>query len=408
MMTIFSKPLVSEPWQELYWQKFLAIGLPSKKSEAYQYFPSLKFSEYIERVEAAASTAQLGENKGNIEFVFANGQFSADFSSLGGLPSKVLVLSLEEALRSSSHRSLLQHRLNTLLKEETDPMALLNGACSEKGLFIYIPPKTEISLPIEFLFIQTDPLCVHAAPRVHIVVGADARVELISSIEGGAIVNGYMDISLEERASVFHTSHSGQSREDFGFMAVRAALKKDSSFRSIICSYQAKCHREDYKVSLLGEGAKTELMGLSALTENGHFHAKMQVEHRAENCQSQQTFKQVLSGQSRSSFTGTIFVEECAQKTQAYQMSRSLLLSDGAIAYAKPNLEIFADDVKASHGATIAQIDEEQRQYLQSRGIPFSTAGALLTRGFCQEIIEHIPHEWIKQKCDKGCMQCLS
>lgn len=405
---IFTRPEKASAWQEACFEKFLTIGLPKKGIEAYHYFPILKFKEYVEHVEGSSHTFSeeqlpFRKKEQTIPLVFQDGKFC----SAEGLPSKIVIMSLEEAAKSS-YASFLEHRQKMLLAEENDPMALLNGACSTDGIFVYIPPKMRLELPLECLFVQVDPLSVHATPRIHILVGKESHVALITTSEGGALFNGYLDIALEEQASLLHVSYSGEHKKDFGFFSVRASLKKESLLRSIICNYGSSCQREDYRVSLLGEKAKVELLGLSVLTESGHFHANMHVEHKAPGCFSEQKFKQVLAGQSRSSFTGTIFVEQCAQQTQAYQLSRSLILSEGAMACAKPNLEIFADDVKASHGATIAQIDEEQRLYLQSRGIPSEMAGALLTQGFCDEILGEVPFDFVRAACEQRYKESLA
>jgi Fe-S cluster assembly protein SufD len=141
---------------------------------------------------------------------------------------------------------------------------------------------------------------------------------------------------------------------------------------------------------LLGQQANAELFGLSFLEQGRHSHVHVHMDHSAQGAQSYQKFKNVLLDRSRASFTGKIHVRRPAQKTQAYQLTQSLLLSPQVMTFAKPNLEIFADDVKASHGATIAQLDEEQMLYLQTRGISKEIAKDLLTQGFCQEMLESI------------------
>ncbi|MBS0627930.1 MAG: SufD family Fe-S cluster assembly protein, partial [Verrucomicrobia bacterium] len=343
--------------------------------ESFQYFPSLRFSEYCQKLDSIKKTGTLEnidsllltESKESF-FVFKDGVFCPELSNLQGLGKKVVVLTLEEALKGS-YASFLRHRWQTLLQQETDPFALLNGALCEGGLFLYIPPKVKLQTPLQFIFVQTKESLLHVAPRVHIFAGADSEVHFVTSTEGGALCNGFIDVAVEERSFVFHTSYTGHKNESFGFTSFRGTLKKESFLRSLICSLDVNCRREDYKVSLLGERAEVDLMGLSGVSDNSQSHINIQVDHIAPSCRSKQLFKQVLLGQSRASFTGKIHVTRLAQKTEAYQLSRSLLLSDLAIAYAKPNLEIFADDVKASHGATICQIDEEQKFYLQSRGV---------------------------------------
>lgn len=396
------------PLQKECWEKFLSIGLPDKSMESFQYFPLLRFSNYYQNLNSAnflgtlddVDSLLLPESRESY-FIFKDGVFSPDNSCLKGLEKKIIVLSLKEALRGS-YASFIQHRWQMLLEQETDPLALLNGALCEDGIFLYIPPKVKVKVPLHFLFIQTKDSLLHAAPRVHIFVGADAEVQLITSTEGGAIYNGFIDIAVEERASVFHTSYTGENKEPFGFFSFRASLKKEGFLQSVSCALGVNCRREDYKISLLGERAYVDLSGLSGVSNHHQSHIHVQIDHIAPLCKSRQLFKQVLRGQGRASFTGKIHVTRLAQKTEAYQLSRSLLLSDLATTYVKPNLEIFADDVKASHGATIAQIDEEQKFYLQSRGVSAVEATVLLTQGFCQEILDKIPLDSLQEKCQKN------
>ncbi|MES2200490.1 MAG: Fe-S cluster assembly protein SufD [Chlamydiota bacterium] len=388
-------------------EKFLLIGLPDKRMESFQYFPHLRFLSYYQGLKSAINlgiledidSLLLPETKESY-FVFKDGVFCSEKSSLKGLEKKIVVLSLKEALKGS-YAPFLQHRWQMLLEQETDPFALLNGALCQDGLFIYIPPKVKVKVPLQFLFMQTSNSLLHSAPRVHVFVGADAEVQLITSTEGGAIYNGFIDIAVEERAAVFHTSYTGKEKEPFGFSSFRASLKKEGFLQSLSCALGVNCRREDYRISLLGERAHVDLSGLSSVSDHNQAHMHVQIDHIAPLCQSRQLFKQVLLGQSRASFTGKIHVTRLAQKTEAYQLSRSLLLSDSAITYVKPNLEIFADDVKASHGATISQIDEEQKFYLQSRGVSAVEATALLTQGFCQEILDKIPLDSLQEKCQK-------
>lgn len=374
-----------------YWEKFSTRGAPSKKDEALQYFPFLRFQEYckLEKKESIRNRVDFSSSPEENCFVFENGVYSPERSSLDAIDKKIIVLTLEQALKSS-YGSILQHRWKMSLEQEEDPFALLNGACCRSGLFIYVPPRVQLKTPLKVLFLQTDSHFLFNSPRVHLFVGTDSEVQLISITEGKSISNSLIDIAIEERASVFYTSYTGKHKEEFGFSSFRASLKKEGLLQSMTCMLGTNCRREDYKISLLGERARAELTGLCGTKKNNQSHVYVQMEHLAPSCHSEQLFKQVLLGHSRASFTGKIHVTRPAQKTEAYQLCRSLLLSDQAIAYAKPNLEIFADDVKASHGATIAQINEEEKFYLQSRGISAEEAAVLLTQGFCQEVLDKI------------------
>ncbi|MES2122471.1 MAG: SufD family Fe-S cluster assembly protein, partial [Chlamydiota bacterium] len=174
-----------------------------------------------------------------------------------------------------------------------------------------------------------------------------------------------------------------------------ATLKKDARLQSFTLTSGAKSVRHSYGVQLNGENAEAELKGLSMLSGNRTSHAHVKMVHAAERTRSMQKFKTVLSDASQSSFEGKILVHAIAQKTEAYQLNNSLILSPGAVANCKPNLEIFADDVKASHGATISQIDPQQLFYLTTRGIDEKTARELLVQGFCREMTDQLPYPFL-------------
>jgi Fe-S cluster assembly protein SufD len=176
----------------------------------------------------------------------------------------------------------------------------------------------------------------------------------------------------------------------------KATLKSGSNLKHLALTTTGLLTRNRLRVSLLGEQAEALLQGLWNLLESHQCQTHVHVEHAAPSCRSLQKFKGVLKEQSQSSFEGKIYVHPIAQKTEAYQLNHNLILSDAAIANAKPNLEIFADDVKASHGATMSEVDDEQLFYLQSRGISKESARSLLIRGFIQEIIDQIPYASIR------------
>jgi Fe-S cluster assembly protein SufD len=184
-------------------------------------------------------------------------------------------------------------------------------------------------------------------------------------------------------------------------------LKKESKLHSYFATFGSPGFRRDYSVALLGERSEAHLKGLTALGGKAESHIHVHMDHIAPLCQSRQFFKNVLIEKGRSSFTGKIYVRRPAQKTEAYQLNKNLLLSDLATANTKPNLEIFADDVKASHGATVAQLDEDQLFYLRTRGIPCSEAKGLLTMGFCQEILEDIPVPSLRNTLSLWCRSFL-
>ena len=204
-------------------------------------------------------------------------------------------------------------------------------------------------------------------------------------------INHVSDFSIEEESHVRFTQNLSETPTAVWHLdATRAILKKNSSFHAFAVTNGSETVRTDYKVTLIGENAESSLNGLWMLQDKLEFHTHILFDHQAPNCRSRQLFKGVLDDFSKSSFEGKILVRKIAQKTDAFQLNSNLLLNDYTNASSKPNLEIFADDVKASHGATFGQLDDEQLFCLRSRGINEFEAKNLLIFGFCKEVIDLI------------------
>lgn len=323
--------------------------------------------------------------------VFQNGFFSKNLSRLGGLPASFLALPLFSA--ELSFGGFLQGRFDGLLQGEKDPFLLLNCATNQEGLFCYLPPKTKLSIPIQILHIYTEKtsLCM---PRSVFFLGKESFCDLYISEyflhDQEGWTNSSLDIFLEEYAQLNSYMLFDQARGMIHTDAVRATLKKGSIFKALTLGKGKQVFRQDFLVSL-HKNAQSFLSGAFLLDQKAESHVHTKVDHREEGAYSLQKYKAVLQDQSKKSFTGKIFVNKGAQKTQAYQINKNLLLSDFAHSYSKPNLEIYADDVKASHGATMGKLNQEELFYLKARGLPESLAKNLLIEGFYKEIVQSIP-----------------
>jgi len=349
------------------WDRFTEIGLPRPKQEAFQYLSKkLVFPKRAERKKGAVKPVE--------GLVFIDGFFEESPVSL--LPPPLVCLPLEKAIRS--YGLFLQSRLAKTLNEEIDPFAALNGAFQGGGAFLYLPPKCKAALHLVQRFTSEE----MTNPRLHIYLGRGSQLHLTQISEGkSGFCNTVLDFVLDEGAQLLFCD-----RGEGHFQAIRSTLKRDSKFKAILLGDNT---RTSIKVQLAEENSETELLGLACLKGNTESHIHATVEHIAPHTRSRQHFKSVLKGQSRFSFEGKIHVRPAAQKTEAYQLNNNLLLSDEATAHAKPNLEIFADDVKASHGATVGQLDEEQLFYFRSRGVSLEQAKEWLIAGFCKEILDH-------------------
>ena len=294
------------------------------------------------------------------------------------LPAGVEALPLSQA--ALTFGAFLNSRWSRSLKEETSAHAALNAAVHGEGLFLSIPPGTKVEAPIHLSHHLAEGML--AFPRVHLFVGAGAEVELVEMVSGEGQCNGLFDIALEEGARATLTLLHGGAVNS----SVRATLKRDAHLKTIAYTQSGGGVNHDYRVALGGENSEVDLIGGWQLANDSRMATNIHVEHIAPHCRSSQLFKGVLRDTSRSSFTGKIYVHREAQKTDAFQLNNNLVLSDRASAHSEPNLEIFADDVKASHGSTTGQFDPTELFYLRSRGLSEAAARALLVDAFLKPI----------------------
>jgi Fe-S cluster assembly protein SufD len=372
-------------WREKAHKRFLEIGAPAPKQEAFQYlpFPLLKLP-----LNAVLPTPQSLESHRLSEFahciVFIDGYF---FPELSSLPHEIVCLPLESAFQS--YGLFLQNRWGKAVKEENDPFAALNAAQHGKGAFVYVPPNAKARLQI--LNILTGEAL--ASTRLEISLGKQAELTLVQTVvsqHDHSCSNCSIDLTLGEGSNVHLLELQLLPSTARAFSSVRATLKRDSRLEALTVTDGAAVVRSRFSIELAEENCSLSLRGLAMLTDarQAHFHAL--VDHAAPNCTSRQHFKTVLAGESSASFEGKIFVRPIAQKTMAYQLNNNLLLSDQARSNSKPNLEIFADDVKASHGSTVTQLSAEELFYFRSRGMSEREARFLLAHGFCKELIDAV------------------
>jgi Fe-S cluster assembly protein SufD len=393
-----------------YWDLFLQIGLPHRKTESFQYLPlnQLYAGTYAIPAQPALSFDSLTNfiypECAESLLVFINGEFCEKFSRKAAIPSQLIISPFSQAVKT--YHSFLSNRWTKSLKEEKDCFAALNGALHGEGVFIYLPPKLKINAPIQILHvIDANEDMATLSPRIQVFAGAQSEATFLSSTallsKHPCWVNQLIDFSIEEGASIVYNSTIKNPRNSWHFEAIRAQLKKNSQFKSVNVTTQGKISRQDYRVYLTGDNAEASLYGLCSLDERSQSHVNVHMEHQAPNCRSLQLFKGVLDGVSRSSFEGKIYVLPDAQKTDAFQLNKHLLLSEHTIANSKPNLEIFADDVKASHGSTVGQMDPEHVFYLKARGLSEKESKQLLIQGFNQEISDLLAIKTIRENCLK-------
>lgn len=399
------------------WDHFLDLGLPTKRDEVFRYIRLRSFfaNNYVLGTLTQVTSQDIAPHVlpecSQSLLVFVNGHFASSLSQLDALPKKVVISSLSEAMRTYS--GFINSQWSKTLKEETDPFATLNAALHGNGLFLYLPPKVIAEQPIQVLNVIDAQLeAMLMMPRLHVFAGSQSQLSIVSTqahLSGKEYaMNMTADFAIEEDAHVRYTQIAcGAPEEIWHFDALRAVLKRNSTLKTVAVTDGSATVRHDYRVMLAGENAEALLNGVWMLNGKREAHAHVLMDHQAPYCRSMQLFKGALNDFSRSSFEGKILVRQAAQKTEAFQLNNNLLLSDRANADSKPNLEIFADDVKASHGSTVGQLDQEQIFYMKTRGFTDSAAKNLLVHGFCQEVIDLIPVDSLRSKMSERAQNYL-
>ncbi|QZA59314.1 Fe-S cluster assembly protein SufD [Candidatus Rhabdochlamydia porcellionis] len=390
-------------YRRLAWKKFQELGMPNRTQDAFKYVSLQGLSTLA--VDQTCDSPEVDKKRFESEilpeskhsyFLFVNGCFHPNLSNFSALPPQIKILSLSEAMQS--HKAFLQHHLQQQMQKEQDPFAALNLALHSNGLFVYIPPKIVVNTPIQCLQIITEKAFL-TVPRMQIVAGAHTQTKWVFSCldykSDDYLSLPLLDFTLEEKAEVHGYSIEYHKEHRWQFSSLRAALKKKASFHAMHLGAGGRVSRINAYVYLKEKESKTQLKGLLNLSGKASSHCHLTVEHQAPDTSSLQHFKGILNDFSRSSFEGKIKVNSEAQRTRAYQLNNNLLLGSGAIANSKPNLEIFADDVKASHGATVSQLSEDQLFYLETRGLSPIEAKERLLNAYAQEIIQEIPYRFL-------------
>lgn len=387
--------------QEASWNRFQALGMPTRRLEAWKYIDLKPVLNTAFRPYEAAETQPLPQ--GQIQphliqedgteyprLVFINGALSSNLSNTQGLPPEVTVRTLTPERLAEGFSD-----LSKTLEQETDAFAALNGALFQQGALVSVPDGVQVPTPVQLLFITTgSPEGPRAAYlRNLITVGKEAGVSLIVQFVGlhpdrkslNNVVN-HLHVDVSGRLDV--TMLQAEGEEGFHFAATHAQLQEKSLVDITCVAVGGHTSRHHVDAQLLGEEADCRLNGLSVLSGAAQVYRHVTVEHQVPNSTSRQLFKSIVDDQTRAEFDGTIVVYPNASGTDAEQLNKNLLLSDDARVYTRPQLRIDNDDVKCAHGATVGQLEDEELFYLFSRGIGKDQARSILTYGFAEEILE--------------------
>ncbi|MBA2737577.1 MAG: Fe-S cluster assembly protein SufD, partial [Pyrinomonadaceae bacterium] len=341
--------------------------------------------------------------------VFANGSFDKSASNLEALKD-ARILSFSEAAADEKLAEIFKLKLASLVNYEKNGFTALNTAFVGEGAFVYLPKNTKIDAPIQILYLTEENKISH--PRVLIVAEAHAEATIIETFARGEeskyLTNAVTEISLADESKIKHYRVQRESHRAFHVSTTAAEVHRGSVYDTTAITLGARLSRHDVELKFNSEGGEAFVDGLYLLGGEQHHDTHSVIKHDVPNCTSHQTYKGILNDRSRGVFNGKVFVAVGASGTDGYQSNKNLLLSNEARVDTKPQLEIFNDDVKCSHGATVGQLEEEELFYLLSRGLNEEMARNLLTYGFAEEIVNKIGVESIKNQLDEAVLNRLN
>ena len=373
-------------------------GLPVGKDEEYKFTPIAKKIEQKINHFSPALPLELGTEliksqifegfEGDI-VVFSNGKFLPELSSISS--QGYSVESLSEGNPS---------KLGSIAKTEKDPFVALNNLFFEDGIYIHVAKNKVVEKPIFLLFFNGANEGQVISPRVLIEVEDNAEVTLlensISLGENTFFVNAVTEVKVAQNAKANYYRVQNQGNQAISMDNFETDIHRDARFTSVLAALSGDMVRNNLNLNLLDQGCEGNMYGLYLLNGKTHVDNHTNVDHTKPHAVSNELYKGILTDSSRGVFNGKIFVRQDAQKTNAFQQNNNILLSENAIINTKPQLEIWADDVKCSHGCTTGQLDEEALFYLQARGVGKDQAKALLLYAFAGEVLEHMEEESFK------------
>lgn len=397
--------------------RFEELGFPTTDEEDWKYTNVAPLARKAFRpaakveLESAAVEQFVSEEARRSRLVFVNGVYSPEHSSREALPTQVTVAELGAAL-AGEHGEVLWEHLGRLSGEGSDAFSVLNTAFLGGGALLLIPKGVEVEAPVQLLFL-TAPGGAESVtfPRVLVVAERDSRLDIIETHAAVGDADYFTDAVVEvfvgEGARVTHYKVQDEAGSAYHVASTRAEVSKDGAYELTTVTLGARLSRHEIEVALTSPGASCRVDGLYIVGTGQHTDTHSLIDHREPNCTSRQNYKGILDGKSRAVFNGRVYVHEGASGTDAQQSNKNLLLSTDARVDTKPQLEIYNDDVKCAHGATVGQLEEEELFYLLSRGLHPDLARNLLTYGFAEEIVASIKFESIRAQLDGAILNRL-
>ena len=408
--TAFRSVSPTVPWLELVrsgaLERFDQLGFPTVRDEDWKYtnLAALAKESFVPATVSTETVDVSGfaypETDG-AHLVLVNGFLRDDLSQTSGL-GDVVAVDLFSAAADARYNKIIRKYLARNAGYHNNGLTALNTAFLQSGVFLWIPKNVKVERPLQITFVADGDQSA-SFPRVLVVAEENSSATLIESFVGNGsyFTNAVVEVVLKDGAHFEHYRLQRESKDAFHTSTTSAELGRASRYDTTSINLGAQLSRHDVSVVMDHEGAETAVDGLYMVDSGQHTDTHSVIDHKQPHCSSRQLYKGILDGNGRAVFNGKVFVREGAQKTDAMQTNKNLLMSEKARVDTKPQLEIYADDVKCAHGAAVGQIDPEELFYLETRGIGPELGRNLLTYGFAEEVIAKIKIESIRAELDE-------
>ena len=394
--------------------RFIKTGFPSPRDDDWKYTnlgilskTNFKNSSFADKPLLIRDEYKI--SKCLAEIAVINGHLISTESETKKLPQGIKIFSLKEWFKEKG--SLPDSLIESEKSLSGDAIVSLNVACLKDVIIIEVDENTVINSPIHIIHLIEETIPSITASRTIVISGKNSKVSVIeshySNTKETTLAIPQTDFYLKEDSTIEHCRNIDQSDQTYHINPVQSIQEKKSSLRSTITTTSSKIARHQIKALLNGEDIETEFYGLAMPGSGQLVDHDLTIDHAFPNCKSWEFFRGILGEKAKSAFRGKIYVHEGAHGTDAKQTNQSLLLSDDADAFSRPQLEIYADDVKCTHGATVGQMDQVALHYLMARGIPRELATSMLVLAFCNEVLEKIDHKPLREKSTRRVLDRL-
>ncbi|MBN8695495.1 MAG: Fe-S cluster assembly protein SufD [Bacteroidetes bacterium] len=384
---------------------FAEQGLPGRKHEEYKYlnFELILKGDYSFSHSPSLAAQQIQTLyllKDAYVAVFVNGQFNSNLSKLNDLPKGLIICSLPEAFEK--HKTIVEQHYAKHADVNADNFIALNTALASDGCFVHVAKGAIIDKPIHLLYISSANENLILNTRNLVVVEENAQVKIVESFEvkdltSKVVTNASSEIVVMSNAIVDHYKIQNESEQSVLVNTTQVYQEKQSVFSTVNFTLNGGVVRNNLNIVLGGEYIESHLNGLYLTKNNQQVDNHTLVDHRMPNCNSNELYKGIIDDKSVATFNGKIYVRKDAQKTNAFQSNKNILLSDDGTINTKPQLEIYADDVKCSHGTSTGKLDEDQVFYLRARGLSEASAKKLLMHAFASEVVGTVKIDELKE-----------